>query len=126
MAVYSIFTITVLVMGRGGPDNNGNVRFANIYTPMDEQDVQWAIHRQSYDYDSLNRLKSVTEYFISYSHPESQQFVQNYTHDRWGNLSIGSAQPFEIQTARNRLYSPAILRCRIVNDASHTIKPVIK
>jgi YD repeat-containing protein len=45
--------------GTSGPDNNGNVRFANTYTPEDEQDVKWAIHRQSYSYDSVNRLKSV-------------------------------------------------------------------
>ena len=104
--------------GTSGPDNNGNVLFANTYTPEDEQDVHWAIHRQRYDYDSLNRLKSVTEYFVKYNHPESQQSVQTYDYDRWGNRTINAAQTsgaginntaFEVETARNRLYSPGDL-----------------
>ncbi|HSE16491.1 MAG TPA: RHS repeat-associated core domain-containing protein [Pyrinomonadaceae bacterium] len=104
--------------GTSGPDNNGNVLFANTYTPEDEQDIKWAIHRQSYAYDSLNRLKSATEYFVNYSHPQSQQYVQTYDYDRWGNRVINTAQTsgtginnkmFEIETARNRLYSPGDL-----------------
>ena len=104
--------------GTSGPDNNGNVLFANTYTPIDEPGIQWAIHRQSYNYDSLDRLKSVTEYFISYAQPESQQYVQTYDYDRWGNRTINAAQTlgaginnkaFEIETARNRLYSPGDL-----------------
>jgi len=101
--------------GTSGPDNNGNVLFANTYTPEDEQEAHWAIHRQSYAYDSLNRLKSVTEYFINYNHTQSQQSVQTYDYDRWGNRTINAAQTsgiginntaFEVETARNRLYSP--------------------
>ena len=92
--------------GTSGPDNNGNVLFTNIYTPEDEQQFKWAITRQSYNYDSLNRLNSVTESFVSYAQSESPQFVENYYYDRWGNLKIGSAQAFEIETARNRLYAP--------------------
>jgi RHS repeat-associated protein len=104
--------------GTSGPDNNGNVLFANTYTPEDEQDTKWAIHRQSYNYDSLNRLKSVTEYFVNYSHPQSQQYVQTYDYDQWGNRLINTGQTsgtginnkaFEVETARNRLYSPGDL-----------------
>jgi RHS repeat-associated protein len=105
--------------GTSGPDNNGNVLFANTYSPEDENDVHWAITRQRYNYDSLNRLKSVTEYFVNYNHAESQQFVQTFDYDRWGNRTINSAQTssivglnntaFEIETARNRLYSPGDL-----------------
>jgi RHS repeat-associated protein len=104
--------------GTSGPDNNGNVLFANTYSPEDEQDTKWAIHRQSYAYDSLNRLKSVTEYFVNYSHPQSQQYVQTYDYDRWGNRTINTGQTwgtginnkaFETETARNRLYSPGDL-----------------
>ncbi|MEN3329835.1 MAG: hypothetical protein V7638_4642, partial [Acidobacteriota bacterium] len=62
--------------GTSGPDNNGNVLFANTYSPEDQNDVHWAITRQRYNYDSLNRLKSVTEYFVNYNHPESPQSVQ--------------------------------------------------
>src|SRR6185369_14597525 len=79
----------------------------------------WAIHRQSYAYDSLNRLKSATEYFANYAHPDSQpQSVQTYDYDRWGNRTINAAQTsgtginntvFEVESARNRLYSPGDL-----------------
>ncbi len=101
--------------GTSGPDNNGNVRFANTYTPEDEQDTRWAIHRQSYSYDSLNRVKSVTEYFVNYSHPESQQYVQTYDYDRWGNRTINpgswgtgiNTKQFTVNTATNRLGVPA-------------------
>ena len=98
--------------GTSGPDNNGNVLFANTYTPEDEQNTKWAIHRQSYNYDSLNRLKTVTEYFVNYSHSESQQFVQNYDYDRWGNRTVNTGlinTAFEVESARNRLYSPGDL-----------------
>jgi RHS repeat-associated protein len=111
--------------GTSGPDNNGNVLFANTYTPEDEQDVHWAIHRQSYAYDSLNRLKSVTEYFINYSHPQSQQYVQTYDYDRWGNRTINAGQTsgtginnkaFEVETGSNRLYSPGDLAPQLPED----------
>ena len=100
--------------GTSGPDNNGNVLFANTYTPEDEQDLHWAIHRQSYAYESLNRLKSVTEYFVNYAQPQSQQYVQTYDYDRWGNRTIGAQtagaginnKAFAVETVRNRLYSP--------------------
>jgi len=105
--------------GTSGPDNNGNVLFANTYTPEDEQLNHWAIQRQSYAYDSLNRLQSVTEYFANYAHPNSQpQSVQTYAYDRWGNRTINTAQTsgtginntaFEVESARNRLYSPGDL-----------------
>lgn len=101
--------------GTSGPDNNGNLLFANTYSPEDEQEVHWAISRQRYNYDSLNRLQSVTEYFVNYSHSESQQSIQTYDYDRWGNRTIKTSQTsgtginnkaFEVETTRNRLYSP--------------------
>jgi YD repeat-containing protein len=60
----------------------------------------------------------VTEYFVNYSHPDSQQSVQTYDYDRWGNRTINAAltsgaginnTAFEVETARNRLYSPGDL-----------------
>jgi RHS repeat-associated protein len=103
--------------GTSGPDNNGNVLFANTYVLGDDPNV-WAINRQRYDYDSLNRLKWVKEWFVSNSQAESQQSVQTYDYDRWGNRTINTAQTsgtginntaFEVETARNRLYSPGDL-----------------
>jgi RHS repeat-associated protein len=106
---FQYFYDSSLGYGTSGPDNNGNVLFTNIYTPEDEQQVKWAITRQRYDYDSLNRLNWVTESFVSYAQPESPQFVENYYYDRWGNLKIGSAQAFDVETTKNRLYAPGDL-----------------
>jgi RHS repeat-associated protein len=116
---FQFFYGSSLGYGTSGPDNNGNVLFANTYSPEDEQLNHWAISRQSYAYDSLNRLQSVTEYFANYSHPDSQpQSVQTYDYDRWGNRTINAAQTsgtginntvFEVESARNRLYSPGDL-----------------
>jgi hypothetical protein len=94
------------------------VLFANFYTPEDEQLVHWAITRQRYDYDSLNRLNWVKEYFVNYAQPESQRSVQTYDYDRWGNRTIKTAQTsgaginntaFEVESARSRLYYPGDL-----------------
>ena len=114
---FQYFYESSLGYGTSGPDNNGNVLFANFYTPEDEQLAHWAITRQRYNYDSLNRLKSVTEYFVNYNHPESPQFVQTYDYDRWGNRTINTSQTsavinnttFAVESARNRLYSPGDL-----------------
>ena len=77
MAALAVFYCLGYGTRRSGQQRN--LLFANFYTPEDEQEVHWAITRQRYNYDSLNRLKSVTEYFIDYNHPESQQSVQTGT-----------------------------------------------
>jgi YD repeat-containing protein len=60
----------------------------------------------------------VRESFVSNSQAESQQFLQTYDYDQWGNRVINSAQTwgsginnkaFETEAARNRLYSPGDL-----------------
>ena len=100
--------------GTSGPDNNGDLLFANTYYNDDPNNV-WAISRQRYAYDSLNRLTSTTEYFISNSQSESQQSVQSYTYDRWGNRTINAAgtngtainnKVFTVNTANNQLGVP--------------------
>src|SRR5215208_5135310 len=101
--------------GTSGPDNNGNVLSANTYIPMDEQANGWAIHRQSYNYDSLNRLTSVSEYFVSNSQAQAQQSAQIYTYDRWGNRTLNptswgtgiNRKQFTVNTANNQLSVPA-------------------
>ena len=101
--------------GTSGADNNGNVLRANFYSPEDEADVHWAVHRQWYDYDSLNRLKSVTEYFVSYAQAESQQSFQSYDYDCWGNRTINpgswgvgiNTKQFTVDPVTNRLGVPA-------------------
>ena len=87
--------------------------------------THWATTRQGYTYDALNRLKSVKEYFKNYSQAESQQSVQTYDYDRWGNRTINAAQTsgtginntaFEVETARNRLYSRGDLAPELPED----------
>jgi RHS repeat-associated protein len=100
--------------GTSGPDNNGNVRKSKQYIPLDESSSTWAIHEQVYNYDALNRLGSVAEYFVSSTHPETQQSLQSYTYDRWGNRTINPAswgtginvKQFVVDTATNRLGVP--------------------
>jgi len=114
--------------GTSGPDNNGNLLFANTYIPLDEQIVGWAIHRQSYNYDSLNRLTSTTEYFVSNTQAEAQQSIQSYSYpDRWGNRIINTGgtngtginnKVFTINTANNQLGVPAGQSGAISYDAA--------
>lgn len=101
--------------GASGPTNNGNVVKTNHYIPLDESSSTWAIHDQFYSYDSLNRLSSVAEYFISSTQPLTQQSLQSYTYDRYGNRTINAAQTwgtginakqFTVDTTTNRLGVP--------------------
>jgi RHS repeat-associated protein len=100
--------------GASGPDNNGNVVKTNHYVPLDDSSSTWAIHDQLYSYDSLNRLASVAEYFISSTQALTQQSMQSYTYDRWGNRTINpsswgtgiNTKQFTVDTATNRLGVP--------------------
>lgn len=114
--------------GTSGPDNNGNLLFSNTYIPMDDQANAWAIHRQSYSYDSLNRLTSTTEYFVSNTQAESQQSVQSFSYpDRWGNRIINAGSTngtginnkvFTINSANNQLGVPSGQSGVMVYDAA--------
>jgi RHS repeat-associated protein len=100
--------------GASGPENNGNVLKTNHYVPMDESSSTWAIHDQFYGYDSLNRITSVAEYFISNSQPLTQQSLQSYAYDRWGNRTINpsswgtgiNTKQFAVDSSTNRLGVP--------------------
>src|SRR6185295_8113319 len=102
--------------GASGPDNNGNVLKTKHYVPLDEQTNTWAINDQVYGYDSLNRISSVAEYFISNTQPLTQQSLQSYAYDRWGNRAINAAQTwgtginnkqFTVEDTTNRLLVPS-------------------
>ena len=110
--------------GQSGTDNNGNVRFAETWIPPENATLDQAetLSEQSYEYDSLNRLESVTEQRISVSNGWvwQPQFKQSYNYDRYGNRTIktGAAdtwgtginnRSFDVETASNRLYSPGDL-----------------
>jgi len=102
-------------------DNNGNLRKQQIDIPTTEQATSYASWYQQYEYDNLNRLKSVREVAGS-----NQLWRQWFSYDRWGNRTIDTTQDsgdpnprtygtginnkaFEKEDATNRLYSPGDL-----------------
>ena len=112
------------VWGGSGTDNNGNVLFAQTWIPPENATLDQAdtLSEQSYEYDSLSRLKSVTEERISVSSGWvwQPQFKQSYDYDRYGNRTIKTGttdtwgtginnRSFEIEATTNRLYSPGDL-----------------
>ena len=104
--------------GQTGPDNNGNVLFAETWIPPENATLDQAdtVTEQSYTYDSLNRLTSVAEQRMTAAGGWvwSQQFQQSYNYDRWGNRTINPAswgtginvKQFTVNTANNRLGVP--------------------
>ena len=104
--------------GQSGTDNNDNVLFAENWIPPDNATLDQAdtVMEDSYTYDSLNRLSSVTEQRMTAAGGWvwSQQFQQSYTYDRWGNRTINPAswgtgineRQFTVDTATNRLGVP--------------------
>ena len=69
-----------------GATNNGNLQRQNIVLP---DGSYW---QQSYTYDELNRLKSVSETrsvaSLPTPTPTPAPFTQAYEYDRWGNRLI--------------------------------------
>ena len=108
------FYESTLTHGASGPDNNGNVLKSSHYVPLDDQTNTWAIPHQLYTYDALNRLTSTADYFMSNTQPLTQQALQSYTYDRWGNRTINASswgtginvKQFTVDTSNNRLGVP--------------------
>jgi RHS repeat-associated protein len=75
-----------------GPDNNGNIRQSQYWIPGNDQMSAYNWTEDRYDYDYLNRLKSVAEYHGSSAAALSgPDFTQVNTYDRWGNRTINQA-----------------------------------
>jgi YD repeat-containing protein len=102
-------------------DNNGNLRKQKIEIPTNEQASTYVSWIQQYDYDTLNRLQSVSEVANGV-----QQWRQWFSYDRWGNRTIDATQDqgdpnprtygtginnkaFQTEDATNRLYAPGDL-----------------
>jgi RHS repeat-associated protein len=69
----------------GTTNNNGNVRSQTITVPAHGSSTAFTAV-QSYEYDSLNRLKSAAETSNSQA-----SWQQTFDYDRWGNRSVVSA-----------------------------------
>lgn len=101
-----------------GADNNGNVRRAQVWIPGDDAMSTYTLSDEYFDYDALNRLKSVNEYKEATGVARSHAFVQLYDYDRWGNRTINQAgttqtlapemrKSFEVNPVTNRLSVPS-------------------
>jgi RHS repeat-associated protein len=83
------------VYGNGGTNNNGNLLRMDHHIPLDDAVSNFVASIDRYDYDPLNRLKSVTE--LSYTKGPSGAdmyqgvFRQAFLYDRWGNRTIDQA-----------------------------------
>jgi len=107
------------VYGNGGTNNNGNVLRMDHHIPLDDAVSNFVASIDRYDYDSLNRLKSVTE--LSYTKGPSGddvyqgKFRQALLYDRWGNRTIDqinttgavNKKAYTADAATNRLQPPS-------------------
>jgi RHS repeat-associated protein len=100
-----------------GADNNGNVKRSQVWAPGDDAASVYALSDEYFEYDALNRLKSVNEYKEGTGVARSLAFTQGYDYDRWGNRTInqtGTTQTlapemrkaFAVDAATNRLLVP--------------------
>ena len=97
-----------------GPDNNGNVLLQQHWVPTDDSISSYNYTQDLYTYDSLNRIQSAAEVHGTPSSQSSQDFVQVFTYDRWGNRTINPAswglgvntKQFTVDTGTNRLGVP--------------------
>ena len=112
-AIQTWYTAQNLANGASGTDNNGNVLMARTYIPNDDLISSHSFIESRYDYDQLNRVKYVEEYFNGQGAPSKQQ----YDYDRFGNRTINAAGSFGIgipepqfelgpgESLTNRLYA---------------------
>jgi RHS repeat-associated protein len=102
---------------QGMPDNNGNLKKQDNYVPDNEQVTSYHTFTDSYAYDSLNRLQTVTETnYVSSTNQTTTPWQQSYTYDRYGNRKIDQANTWggvnsmqaavAPNTTTNRLYAP--------------------
>ena len=92
--------------GGSGTDNNGNVLRQEIYVPGGPY------FQQTYSFDNLNRLTSVSE---KQNGAGADSFKQSYSYDRWGNRSVDTTlssvnvprPAYTVDTNTNRLIAPA-------------------
>jgi RHS repeat-associated protein len=99
-----------------GPDNNGNLRRSETFVPLNDQITAFSSYRDTYEYDSLNRLSSVSEtQFSDWSGQTTPQYAQAFDYDRYGNRTLNQRQTWGVAQPQfdaadfqntNRLYAP--------------------
>jgi RHS repeat-associated protein len=78
-------------MANSGPGNNGNVIRTQHWAPANDGISSYNWTEDRFEYDSLNRLKSIAEYHGWLGGFSAQDFTQIYDYDRWGNRTINPA-----------------------------------
>ncbi|HWQ31399.1 MAG TPA: RHS repeat-associated core domain-containing protein [Blastocatellia bacterium] len=96
-------------------DNNGNVYRMDHFVPTavdaSHNITNWVLGADTYEYDELNRITRVTEWYQNYT---ATSFKQSFRYDRYGNRTIDLANTdsigggvtrldFKALTANNRL-----------------------
>jgi RHS repeat-associated protein len=127
---YSTSDLTASDTSRAlsGANNNGNLRRAYAFVPLDASgsygsggNSSYAYYQDDYDYDALNRLSYVAETSGASGVAPTTPFKQTYTYDRFGNRTIKQSETFgvastqfelqpqtnqEVSEPSNRLYAP--------------------
>lgn len=101
--------------GQSSTTNNGNLTKQQHWVPANESLTTYNYTEDSFTYDSLNRLTSVTELPATQAGYGSTSFVQAFDYDRWGNRTINQTSTtgpvpkpnFGVNTANNRLTAPS-------------------
>jgi RHS repeat-associated protein len=104
------------VYGNGGTNNNGNLLRMDHHIPLNDAVSNFVASIDRYDYDPLNRLKSVTEIAKGSAGENDYRgvFRQAFLYDCWGNRTIDQAnttggtnsKAYIIDASTNRLQSP--------------------
>ncbi|MGQ0762587.1 MAG: PA14 domain-containing protein, partial [Acidobacteriota bacterium] len=99
--------------GQSSTANNGNISAQQHWAPLNEATTDYAYTQNSYSYDSLNRLSSVSELHGGPWGQSGTDYSQVYNYDRYGNRTInngatwGAPNPqFGVDIATNRLTPP--------------------
>jgi RHS repeat-associated protein len=100
--------------GQSGPANNGNITAAMHWVPFNDAISDFSYTQDNYSYDSLNRLSSANEIHGRPNWQSTQDFMQSYDYDRWGNRTINPSSSgvnniqFDKSDAQNtnRLFAP--------------------
>jgi len=101
--------------GQSGAANNGNVTKQEHWIPVNESLNDYIYTQDTYSYDSLNRLSSVTELHGGPWGQSAPDYQQSYSYDRYGNRTIDYSNTtpnvprpqFGVDTDTNRLTVPS-------------------
>jgi RHS repeat-associated protein len=101
--------------GTSGTDNNGNVTRQQHYIPTNDSLTTYNFFEDTFAYDSLNRLKTITEVPATQAGYGGPSLLQTYNYDRFGNRTIDQVNTsstfphpaFNVDANTNRLAAPA-------------------